>query len=91
METIGRVKAGLIDEQTVAPVRTAARDLEQNGASALLAACTELPVVLSQELVDAALIDPTDVLARAAVRMSTDDAAWNALRDDTGKVQSHVI
>jgi aspartate racemase len=91
METIGRVKAGLIDNETVNPVRTAARELEQAGAMALLAACTELPVVLNQSLVNVPLIDPTNVLARAAVRISTDDDAWSALLHGTGKVQSHVI
>jgi aspartate racemase len=91
METIGRVKAGQIDEATRIPVLTAARELERTGAQALLAACTELPVVLNQELVSVPLIDPTDILARAAVRIATDDEAWRTLHQGTGKVQSHVI
>lgn len=91
METVGRVKAGAIDEQTLQPVLTAARELEEAGASALLAACTELPVVLHQNLVTVPLIDPTDVLARAAVRISTDDDAWNSLQHGSRKVQSHAI
>lgn len=90
METIGRVKAGNIDEQTARPALTAALQLEQAGAGALLAACTELPVVMHQQRVNVPLIDPTDVLARASVRLSTDDDAWHALRQDTGEVQSHV-
>lgn len=90
METIERVKAGEIDESTVEPVLIAARELENAGAGALLAACTELPVVLRQDLVTVPLIDPTNVLARAAVRIATQDDAWNALQHGSGKVQSHV-
>jgi aspartate racemase len=91
METIGRVKAGIIDDDTRKPVLTAAGELEARGAGVLLAACTELPVVLHQQMLNVPLIDPTDVLARAAVRIATDDEAWNALQHDTGKVQSHVL
>ncbi len=90
METIERVKAGDIDETTVEPVLSAARELESAGAGALLAACTELPVVLRQEHVDVPLIDPTNVLARAAVRIATQDDAWIALQHGSAKVQSHV-
>ncbi len=90
METIRRVKAGKIDPETVQPVLAAVRELEDAGAAALLAACTELPVVLRQDLAGVPLIDPTDVLARAAVRISTSDDAWIALLTDTGKVRSHV-
>jgi aspartate racemase len=91
METIAHVKAGEIDEHTAKPAQLAAHQMERAGAGALLAACTELPVVLHQQLVRVPLIDPTDVLARAAVRISTDDAAWDTLCHGTGKVQSHVI
>lgn len=90
MQTIGQVKAGAIDDQTVKPVLTAAGELEAAGASALLAACTELPVVLQQADVNVPLIDPTEILARAAVRISTDDDAWYTLRHGAGKVQTHV-
>jgi aspartate racemase len=91
METIGRVKSGEIDANTAEPVRTAASDLESRGAGVLLAACTELPVVLHQPMVNVPLIDPTDVLARAAVRIATDDDEWHALQHGTGKVQSHAL
>ncbi len=90
METIVQVKAGTIDAHTVDPVLRAAGWLEEGGAGALLAACTELPVVLHQNLVHVPLIDPTDVLAHAAVRLATDDIAWNRLEQEAGKVQSHV-
>lgn len=90
METVGMVKAGEVNDQTVEPVLRAASWLEDAGAGALLAACTELPVVLHQQMVQIPLIDPTDVLARAAVRIATDGEAWERLEYGAGKVQSHA-
>lgn len=90
LTTIERVKAGQIDEHTADPALSAARGLADRGASILLAACTELPVVLRQDQVSVPLIDPTDVLARAAVRFATDDAAFRNLMQDTEKVRSHA-
>ncbi len=90
METIALVKSGTVDDETVNPVQTAARDLERAGAKALLAACTELPVVLRQGHVTVPLIDPTEVLARAAIRAATDDAVFARLRSDPEKVHHHV-
>ncbi|QSH40828.1 amino acid racemase [Lentisphaerota bacterium ZTH] len=46
----------------------AARILEKEGAEALLMACTEIPLALRQEDVDVPLLDPTDILAQAAVK-----------------------
>lgn len=90
MSTIDRVKAGEIDEHAAGPALATAEGLAVRGAAALLAACTELPVVLSQEQVSVPLIDPTDVLARAAVRAAIDDSAFAALLQDTEKVRSHA-
>lgn len=90
MTTIERVKSGQIDEHTADPALSAARGLIDRGASVLLAACTELPVVLRQDQVSVPLIDPTDVLARAAVRFATDNDAYKTLMQDTEKVRSHA-
>jgi aspartate racemase len=54
----------------------AAEELIGQGARVLLAACTELPLILSQSVVpdpEVRLIDPTGVLARAAVRRALAD------------------
>jgi aspartate racemase len=91
METIHSVKSGTISDEAAAPAIKAARTLESEGAQALLAACTELPVVLRAEHFSIPLIDPTDVLARAAIRAATDDAAFEQLRISAEKVQDHVI
>ncbi len=46
----------------------AGRGLVEDGAEVLLAACTEIPIVLKSEMVPVPLLDPTRVLAEAAVR-----------------------
>jgi aspartate racemase len=65
---IARVKAGDVSAETTDLALRAANGLIARGAEAVLAACTELPVILRPDDLPALLIDPTDVLARAAVR-----------------------
>ncbi|MFO7942536.1 MAG: amino acid racemase [Bacillota bacterium] len=61
------VKRGHYDEPREMFV-SVARDLIERGASAIISGCTEIPLALSQkDLSDAVVIDPTEVLARAAV------------------------
>lgn len=66
-QAIADVKAGQIGvEQTELVVRTA-RELVSRGAQVLITACTELPLILVQHDVPVPLVDPTQVLAEAAV------------------------
>jgi aspartate racemase len=90
MQTIYQVKAGSITSETVKPVLASAEQLIADGATALLAACTELPVVLTADDLRVPLIDPTDVLARAAVLAATDDQAFVQLQRRSEKVRSNV-
>lgn len=66
MEAIRRVKAGETDSPA-GLLAEAGEHLAMRGAQALIAACTEIPVVLRQEHVRLPLIDATDALARLAV------------------------
>lgn len=50
------------------PLLAAARELEREGAEALVLGCTEIPLVLRAEEVGVPLIDATWILAKAAVR-----------------------
>jgi aspartate racemase len=50
-----------------------AESLARQGADVLIAGCTEIPIVLEQSLVSRPLVDPTRVLARAAVRWARAD------------------
>ncbi|MCB9760317.1 MAG: amino acid racemase [Alphaproteobacteria bacterium] len=61
------IKAGHKDAPRARLVQAATRLIEA-GAEAIIAGCTELPLVLTPGLLPVPLIDPTEVLARAAVR-----------------------
>lgn len=91
METITRVKSGDVTESAAIPAIDAARKLETGGAHALLAACTELPVVLRADQFSVPLIDPTDVLARAAIRVATVDTEFDTLSRSVKRVRNHAI
>jgi len=69
---IAAVKAGDLSRATTEKALVAAQELIERGAGALLAACTELPLILHPSDVSVPLIDPTAVLARAAVRAARD-------------------
>ena len=90
METIYHVKSGKTDPTAAAPALSTARVLAEGGANALLAACTELPVVLRQDDLNVPLIDPTDVLARAAVNAATEDRTFQRLQRGVEKARSNV-
>jgi aspartate racemase len=47
---------------------TEARKLVAQGAKALILGCTELPLAIHDGMVDCQLVDPTDTVAKAAVR-----------------------
>ncbi len=68
MEAIYAVKRGDPREATVRLIRRAAQHLVECGAEAVLAGCTEVPLILQDGDVPVPLIDPTWYLAQAAVR-----------------------
>ncbi len=67
MAAIGRVKAGQMDGEATSLLAQAGESLVARGADVLLAACTEIPVVLQQQHVQVPLVDATETLARIAV------------------------
>ncbi|MDX3517709.1 aspartate/glutamate racemase family protein [Streptomyces scabiei] len=68
MTAVRAVKAGVRDTATTARLARAARGLTERGAQAVIAGCTEVPLGLPADAVDAPLVDPALVLARALVR-----------------------
>jgi aspartate racemase len=62
MELIYRIKAGDTGEVVRRSMSTLARKLEAQGAEVIVAGCTEVPLVLTQDDVEAELISSTDVL-----------------------------
>ena len=67
MAAIAEVKAGRVSQQATDLLVQAGQSLVERGADVLLAACTEIPVVLQQRHINAPLVDATDTLARIAV------------------------
>jgi aspartate racemase len=82
------VKRGEISRAATEHVLVAARELVERGAQVLLAACTELPLILHQDDVNVLLIDPTQVLAEAAVRKAM---APGAAAEDQEKAGADVV
>ena len=77
MAAIAAVKAGKYGRDSTALLVEAADGLVERGADVLLAACTEIPIVLRARDVSVPLVDATSELARAAVETAQhlDDAA----------------
>lgn len=61
------VKAGFVDENNRARYAKVVNALASEGAVCVIAGCTELPLVVDTSLVQVQVVDPTEVLARAAV------------------------
>ena len=68
MGAIHRVKAGEMGQETTEMLSEAAVYLVEHGAEALIAGCTELPLVFRDGDASVPIIDPTRVLAEAVVR-----------------------
>ena len=64
---IDRIKAGDIGSQVAQAMATIAADLVAAGADVIIAACTEVPLVLPATAVPMPLIDTTAALARATL------------------------
>ena len=61
------IKSGKTEGKPHDLLQKAAEVLKEAGAEVILMACTEIPLALHQEDIDVPLIDPTNLLARAAV------------------------
>jgi aspartate racemase len=70
MEAIYAVKRGEPLERAGRLIREAAEHMRGLGAEAILAGCTEVPLILQDGDVPLPVIDPTWILARAAVRQA---------------------
>ena len=68
MRVIYAVKAGNLSEEVKKSIISIAQKLIDKGAEAIIAGCTEIPLILKEENFSVPLIDPTQVLAKAAVK-----------------------
>lgn len=67
------IKAGDQSEPVVAGLRELAERLLSRGAKTLIAACTELPLVLNSSMFTVPLVSSTDVLAEKTVALALSD------------------
>jgi aspartate racemase len=67
MDLIYRIKGGEAGFEVQAAMAGLAQDLVDQGAEALVAGCTEVPLVLRPGLLAVPLISSTEVLARATI------------------------
>jgi aspartate racemase len=68
MKVIYAVKAGNLSNEVKGNILKIAQKLIDKGAEAIIAGCTEIPLILKEGDVSVPIIDPTQVLAKAAVQ-----------------------
>ncbi len=68
MKVIYAVKAGNLSNEVKGNILKIAQKLIDKGAEAIIAGCTEIPLILKEGEVSVPIIDPTQVLAKAAVQ-----------------------
>ena len=68
-----RIKSGERDAELVEGMRSLAEALVARGAGAIVAGCTEIPLVLSDNILDVAMISSTDLLARRTVALANQE------------------
>lgn len=67
MQALYRIKGGDTGPETRAAMRGLAQELIAQGADAIIAGCTEVPLVLAADDLKVELFDPGDLLARRCV------------------------
>ena len=68
MKVIYAVKAGNLSEEVKKSIILIAQKLIDKGAEAIIAGCTEIPLILKEGDAPVPIIDPTQVLAKAAIQ-----------------------
>ena len=71
MALIGAVKRDEVNDDVRAGIRALAAELEDEGADFIVAACTEVPIVLSPGDTRTPLISSTDVLVERTVAFAS--------------------
>ena len=71
MTLIRSIKGGKRTEDTARGMAALADALASRGAGAIIAACTEIPLVLDQDAVSVPLVSSTDALAEITVKLAT--------------------
>jgi aspartate racemase len=67
MNLIYMVKSGILSEEMKSQIIKIFEEQIKKGAQAIIAGCTEIPLILKNEDVKIPVIDPTNILAKRAV------------------------
>lgn len=70
MNLVDGIKAGVRGGEVAIAMRDLARALQNRGAQAIIAGCTEIPLVLDDAALSVPLISSTDVLAQKTVQLA---------------------
>jgi aspartate racemase len=70
MDLIGEIKAGRASDCIAEKMQSVAEELRDRGADAIISACTEIPLVLSQDKTSIPLVSSTDQLAQRTVDLA---------------------
>lgn len=70
MRSIYAIKAGNRDATTGETMQALAEALVERGAGAVIAGCTEIPLVLEQSMLEVPLLSSTDILAQRTVQLA---------------------
>ena len=70
MRLISAIKAGDKSDAVAGSMQSLAGALVSRGCQAIIAGCTEIPLVLEESMLDVPLISSTDLLAEATVRIA---------------------
>lgn len=70
MNLVDGIKAGVRGGEVAIAMRDLARALQNRGAQAIIAGCTEIPLVLDDAALSVPLISSTDILAQKTVQLA---------------------
>jgi len=73
MRLVTAIKGGDQGEPVVQGMRSLAGALMDRGAKVIIAGCTEIPLVLTSDMLDVPLVSSTDVLAEVTVQIAAGD------------------
>jgi aspartate racemase len=73
MSLVDRIKGVDKTEEVAQGLKNLATRLVDRGATVLIAACTEVPLVLNESMFDVAFVSSTDVLAKKTVALALGD------------------
>ena len=70
MRLLNGIKGGILNEATRAGICRLAETLQERGAEAIIAGCTEIPLALDASMLSVPLLSSTDLLAERTVQLA---------------------